>query len=98
MGLRLEVEGQLISFYREDTGEKLLIPQELKEALEQEKIARQQEREALEQEKIARQQEREALEQEKIARQQAEEEARIALIQVEKLKQKLKELDIDLNE
>ncbi len=76
LGLRLEVEGQLISFYREDTGEKLLIPQELKEAL---------------------QQEREALEQEKIARQQAEEEAKIALLQVEKLKQKLKELDIDIN-
>ena len=69
LGLRLEVEGQLISFYREDTGEKLLIPQELKEALEQEKIARQ----------------------------QAESEARIALLQVEKLKQKLKELDIDIN-
>ncbi len=88
LGLRLEVEGQLISFYREDTGEKLLIPQELKEAL-------QQEREALQQEKIARQQEREALEQEKIARQQAEEEARIARSQVEQLQQKLRELSID---
>jgi Putative restriction endonuclease len=49
--LRLQAEGQLISFYREDTGEKLLIPQELKEALQQEKIARQQAEEEI---KIAR--------------------------------------------
>lgn len=40
--LHLQVDGQLISFYREDTGEKLLIPQELAEALKQEKLARQQ--------------------------------------------------------
>ncbi|MBD2577496.1 Uma2 family endonuclease [Oscillatoria sp. FACHB-1406] len=31
--LRLEVDGKLIAFYREDTGEKLLIPDELSEAL-----------------------------------------------------------------
>ena len=35
--LRLEVEGELISFYRQDTGEKLLIPEELAEALKQER-------------------------------------------------------------
>lgn len=40
--LRLQVEEQLISFYREDIGEKLLIPEELAEALTQEKLARQQ--------------------------------------------------------
>lgn len=34
--LRLVAEGQLISFYREDTGEKLLIPAELAQALKQE--------------------------------------------------------------
>jgi Uma2 family endonuclease len=96
--LRLQVEGQLISFYSLDTGEKLLIPQELKEALQQERIARRQETEALRQERIARQQETQALRQERIARQQAEQEARIANLQVEKLKQKLKELDIDLDE
>ena len=72
--LRLQVEGQLISFYSLDTGEKLLIPQELKEAL---------------------QQEREALQQERTARQQAEEEARIARVQIEQLKQTLKGLGID---
>lgn len=54
--LRLQVEGELIGFYREDTGEKLLIPQELADALEQERLARQQERLAKEQERLARQQ------------------------------------------
>ncbi|MCY7286116.1 MAG: Uma2 family endonuclease [Cyanobacteria bacterium CAN_BIN43] len=40
--LRLQAEGQLIGFYQEDTGEKLLIPQELADALVSEKLARQQ--------------------------------------------------------
>ncbi|MEH2191772.1 MAG: Uma2 family endonuclease [Nostoc sp.] len=40
--LRLQIEGQLIGFYREDTGEKLLIPEELAEALKQEKLAKEQ--------------------------------------------------------
>ncbi len=35
--LRLEVEGALIGFYRQDTGDKLLIPEELAEALKQER-------------------------------------------------------------
>lgn len=39
--LRLAVEGKLIAFYREDTGEKLLIPDELVQALQQETQARQ---------------------------------------------------------
>jgi Uma2 family endonuclease len=40
--LRLEVEDKLIGFYREDTGEKLLVPSELAAALQQEMIARSQ--------------------------------------------------------
>jgi hypothetical protein len=40
--MRLQIEGQLIGFYREDTGEKLLIPEELAEALKQERLAREQ--------------------------------------------------------
>jgi hypothetical protein len=40
--LRLQIEEQLIGFYREDTGEKLLIPEELAEALKQERLAREQ--------------------------------------------------------
>lgn len=40
--LRLQIEGQLIGFYRQDNGEKLLIPGELAQALKQEAQARQQ--------------------------------------------------------
>ena len=40
--LRLAIEGKLIGFYREDTGEKLLLPDELAQALQQETQARQQ--------------------------------------------------------
>ncbi|MDD1417100.1 Uma2 family endonuclease [Dolichospermum sp. ST_con] len=36
LGLRLEVEGELLRFYRLDTGDKLLIPTELAEKAEQE--------------------------------------------------------------
>ncbi|MGB3310195.1 MAG: Uma2 family endonuclease [Nodosilinea sp.] len=42
LGLRLEIDGGLISFYRQDTGEKLLIPDELAVALRQEALRRQQ--------------------------------------------------------
>jgi Uma2 family endonuclease len=49
--LRLQVEDQLIAFYREDTGEKLLIPGELKQALEAEQQARQQAEAQAEQER-----------------------------------------------
>jgi Uma2 family endonuclease len=35
LGLRLEVEGSLINFYRQDNGEKLLIPSELFAALQE---------------------------------------------------------------
>ncbi len=41
LNLRLAVEGKLIGFYRLDTGEKLLLPNELATALQQETAARQ---------------------------------------------------------
>jgi Uma2 family endonuclease len=47
--LRLAVEGELISFTREDTGEKLLIPEELVAALQEEATARKQAEERAEQ-------------------------------------------------
>jgi len=47
--LRLQAEGRLINFYPEDTGEKLLIPDELAQALRQEVVARQQAEEKAEQ-------------------------------------------------
>jgi hypothetical protein len=37
LGLRLEVEGELLRFYRLDTGDKLLIPTELAEQAENER-------------------------------------------------------------
>ncbi|NJN90646.1 MAG: Uma2 family endonuclease [Leptolyngbyaceae cyanobacterium RM1_406_9] len=49
--LRLEIDGQLIAFYREDTGEKLLIPGELAQALREETLARQQAEERVEEER-----------------------------------------------
>ncbi|MBD2260262.1 Uma2 family endonuclease [Pseudanabaena sp. FACHB-2040] len=49
--LRLQVEGQLIGFYREDTGERLLIPAELAASLKQETLARQQAEQQAEQAK-----------------------------------------------
>ena len=49
--LRLQIEESIIGFYREDTGEKLLIPDELAEALQQEVVARQQAEEQVEQER-----------------------------------------------
>ncbi|MEH1826147.1 MAG: hypothetical protein V7L22_12400 [Nostoc sp.] len=47
--LRLQIERQLIGFYREDTGEKLLISEELVEALKQERLAREQAQEQVRQ-------------------------------------------------
>jgi Uma2 family endonuclease len=60
--LRLEVEGQTIGFYREDTGEKLLIPDELLAALQRETLACQQALEQLEQERQRAEQERQRAE------------------------------------
>jgi hypothetical protein len=58
LGLRLEPAGQLIHFYRLDNGEKLLTPDELLVAKEQERLAKEQERLAKEQERLAKEQER----------------------------------------
>ena len=49
--LRLQVDGALIGFYREDTGEKLLAPGELVQALRAETLARQSAEERAEQER-----------------------------------------------
>lgn len=61
--LRLQVEGQLIGFYREDSGEKLLIPSELATALKEETLARQQAEQQAEQERQRAEQERQRAEQ-----------------------------------
>ncbi|WP_017653241.1 Uma2 family endonuclease [Fortiea contorta] len=86
--LRLLVEGRLIGFYREDTGEKLLIPDELATALQHEVVARQQAEEVAEQERQRAEQERQRAEQE---RQRAEQ----AQLEVEQLKERLRSLGVD---
>jgi hypothetical protein len=88
--LRLQVEGKLISFYREDTGEKLLMPEELAQALQQEVLARQQAEEQVEQERQRAEQECQRAEQERQRAEQAE-------LQVEQLKAQLRTLVVDPN-
>ncbi len=63
--LRLEVDGALIAFYREDTGEKLLASDELVQALRQETLARQEAETLLEQEQQRAEQERQRADQER---------------------------------
>ncbi len=63
--LRLEVDGSLIAFYREDTGEKLLASDELVQALRQETLARQEAEVLLEQEQQRAEQERQRADQER---------------------------------
>lgn len=81
--LRLQAEGRLINFYREDTGEKLLIPEELAQALREEVVARQQAEAQAEQERQKAEAER----------QRAEE----AQAQVEQLKARLRSLGVDVD-
>jgi hypothetical protein len=50
LGLRLEIDGQRLSFYREDNGDKLLISTELESALLQERQRAEQESQRAEQE------------------------------------------------
>lgn len=58
LGLRVEYEGPLIGFSREDTGERLLIPSELATALKQEAAARQRAEEEADLERRKAEQER----------------------------------------
>ncbi|WP_138497714.1 Uma2 family endonuclease [Nostoc sp. PA-18-2419] len=79
--LRLAIEGKLIAFYQEHTGKKLLIADELVEALRQEVLARQQAEERAEQESRRAEQEHQRAEQ--------------AQLEIEQLKAKLRSLNVD---
>jgi F0F1-type ATP synthase membrane subunit b/b' len=59
----LQVEGELIGFYREDTGEKLLMPAELAQALREEQQRADAEALARQQAEQARQQAEQQVEQ-----------------------------------
>ena len=63
LGLRLEVEDKLIGFYREDTGEKLLIPEELWSALQEAQIIAETERQRADRERQRADRERQRAEQ-----------------------------------
>jgi Uma2 family endonuclease len=93
--LQLRVEGQLIGFYREDTGEKLLIPQELYQALKQEAQARQQAERQAEQERQRAEQERQRAEQERQRAEQERQRAEQAEAQLAELQARLKDQGID---
>ena len=88
LNLQLKVEGQLIGFYREDSGEKLLIPQELNQALKREALARQQAEQQAERERQRAEEERQRAEEERQRADQAE--ARLAELQA-----RLKDQGID---
>ncbi|QZZ22340.1 Uma2 family endonuclease [Leptothermofonsia sichuanensis E412] len=60
--LRLEIEGNLLAFYREDTGEKLLLPDELAETLKAETQRRIEAEQRAEQERQRAEQERQRAE------------------------------------
>jgi Uma2 family endonuclease len=60
--LRLEVEGKLLAFYREDTGERLLLPDEMATALQIETQRRQEAEAEAEQERQRAEQERQRAE------------------------------------
>ncbi|MEH1798613.1 Uma2 family endonuclease [Nostoc sp.] len=93
--LRLVIEGKLIGFYSEDTGEKLLIPDELAQALRQEVLARQQAEELVEQERQRAEQERQRAEQERQRAEQERQRAEQAELQIEQLKARLRSLNVD---
>jgi Uma2 family endonuclease len=86
--LRLQIEGKLIGFYRQDTGEKLLVPDELAQALRQEVVARQQAESEAEQERQRAESERQRAESE---RQRAE----AAEAEIEQLRAKLREIGVE---
>lgn len=82
--LRLVHEGQLIGFYRQDNGERLLIPSELAVSLKQEALARQQAERQIEEERQRTEEERQ--------RADAAEQAQA------KTQQKLEQLQVKLQE
>lgn len=82
--LRLQADGSLIGFYREESGEKLLAPDELVAALRAESEARQNAEAQLEQERQRTEQERKRAEQ--------------AETQVQALVAQLKAMGVDVDE
>jgi Uma2 family endonuclease len=92
--LRLEVDGQLLAFFRE-SGEKLLAPNDLIEALRQETLARQSAEVQLEQERQRAEQEHQRAEQEHQRAEQERQRAEQAEAEVQRLKEQLRSLGVE---
>lgn len=81
--LRLQADENLIGFYQEETGEKLLAPDELVEALQVETKARQDAETQLEEERQRAEQERQRAEQERQRAEQAEAQVQALMAQLQ---------------
>jgi Uma2 family endonuclease len=93
--LRLEVDGAVIAFYREDTGEKLLALDEWVEALRQERLAKQEAEALAEQERLRADQEQQRADQEQQRANQEQQRADQEQQQAERLAARLRELGED---
>lgn len=98
LGLRLQVKDQLIGFYREDTGEKLLAPDDLLQALQQEVVARQEVEQQLEQERQRADQEHQRADQERQRADQEQQRAEQAEAEAAQLRARLEALGINSEE
>ena len=95
LNLRLEVDGQLIAFYREDTGERLQAPIHLMENLRTEILARQEAEVCAEQERQRAEQEHQRAEQERQRAEQERQRAEQAEQEVEQLREHLRSLGVN---
>ena len=88
--LRLEAEGELLRFYRLDTGAKLLIPTELAELAEKERLR-------AEQERLRAEQENQRAEQERLRAEQENQRAEQERLRADRLEEYLRSQGIDPN-
>ncbi|EKV01164.1 membrane protein involved in colicin uptake [Leptolyngbya sp. PCC 7375] len=93
--LELVHEEQLIGFYRQDNGERLLIPSELAVALKQEALAKQQAERQIEEERQRAEEERQRAEEERQRAETAEQVQLETQKKLERLQAKLQELGVD---
>jgi Uma2 family endonuclease len=95
LGLRVEIDGTLLAFYREDNNEKLLAPAELLLALRRETLARVAAEERAEEERSRAEEERSRAEQAQLQAEQAQSRAEQAQSRAEKLAERLRALGED---
>ena len=94
--LKLTVEGALLGFYRLDTGERLLLPGELAQALKAEALARQQAEQKAEQAEQKAEQALQRVEQERQRAEQALQQAQQARQQTEQERQRAEQAEAEI--